>query len=249
MRELKIVCPSKGRADHVLTKDYIVNLTIIVPYKEVDEYKKCNPELEVIGTPPDIKGIAATRQWILEQWDDVFMIDDDICDFRRNFTLTNKNEEAQITDPYLIESIIKRDWFIAQQIGAKTFGYPSYRQPMQYKCQKPFVHTGYLNNSHVGFIKDHGLEYDLGYGEAEDYYISCLAIYQHRYTFIDTMYSFFTKDNFLARGGCNDIRTIEMMKENTLKLRKAFGSVVKIKIPTSVKSKVHEGERTISFPF
>ena len=45
------------------------------------------------------------------------------------------------------------------------------------------------------------------------------------------------------------IRTIAMMKDNTLKLRKLFGEAVNMKTVTPNKLKVHQGERSISIPF
>ena len=67
--------------------------------------------------------------------------------------------------------------------------------------------------------------------------------------FIDHRYSFVTQGNFSAEGGCNLDRTKEDMLMTTLKLRKTFGDVIKIKKPTAGKSKLREGERTVSFPF
>jgi len=65
---------------------------------------------------------------------------------------------------------------------------------------------------------------------------------------MDTRYAFFTKDNFMARGGCNDYRTEESMKENTLLLRRSFGDVVRIKRAVAFRKKVNRGERTIQIP-
>lgn len=225
------------------------NFLLVVREDELEKYKEHNPEIETIGTPPHINNIAKTRQWILEKYVDenIFMVDDDVTAVVR--TYVEKGEESKIDDPVTILEIIRENAYIAKQIGAFTWGYQSIRNPNEYNSHKPLKHTGYLNNSHIGFLKGHGLVYDLGYGEAEDYYISCLNYYKHRFSLIDRRFTFMTKDNFLASGGVNDIRTIDMMVENTIKLREVFGECIVVKKPTANKKKVHMGERSIVFPY
>lgn len=245
--EIKIVCPSRKRADHLLTKNVIENLIVIVRQEEVEEYRRKNPDVEIIGTPEWVDNIAKTRQWMFDTFDQVFMVDDDVTGVHR--TYIEKGETSKITDKQTVFEIIRECAYITKEIGAYVFGFQSIRNPNEYISHRPFRHTGYLNNSHIGFIKGHNLVYSQEFGEAEDYYISCLNYYKHRYAFIDTRFTFHTKDNFLAQGGVNDLRTTEMMVENTLKLRKLFGEVVKIKKPTNNKSKVHLGERSLVFPY
>lgn len=59
---IKIVCPSKGRADNVRTLKLIPTLSLVVPYDEADDYRKNYPDTEVLATPERIKGITPTRQ-------------------------------------------------------------------------------------------------------------------------------------------------------------------------------------------
>jgi len=245
--KVNIVCPSHLRAKSVLTTNLIPTLRLVVRGSEVDEYKEHNPDNEVIGTPPEVNNIAKTRQWMLDNLmeDNIFMVDDDVTSVRR--TYVESGEDDNITDPEIISEIISQHAYISNEIGSKTWGYKSIRDPRQYRSMRPIIHRFYLNNSHIGFHKGHGLTYAEDFGEAEDYYITCMDMYQNRYSFIDTRFSFMTKDNFLADGGVNDLRTVDMMKKNTIRLRKLFGEVVKIKSPTTIKKKVHEGERTISF--
>jgi len=245
--DVKIVCPSRLRARDVLTTQYIPDLIFIVRKEEVEEYSEWNPDQEVIGTPEDVNNIAKTRQWILENFseDNVFMVDDDVCSIRR--TYAERGERSDIYDVKLINDLIGEHAYICKQIGAYMWGYQSIRNPNEYISHRPYRLTGYLNNSHVGFLKGHGLNYALDYGEAEDYYISLLNYYEHRYAFIDTRFTFITKDNFLADGGVNDIRTVDMMKSNTIKLRKVFGEAVVLKKPTANKKRLHEGERSLRF--
>lgn len=247
MNKIPVVCPSKGRPRNVKTLQFFPDLILVVPYNEVEAYKESFPDVEVIGTPKHIKGITPTRQWIIEQWDDVFMIDDDVEAVWRNFTMPN--EEYVIDDPILIREILQTTAGIAKDVGAKVYSFGKIKNPLEYNSFKPIDHVGYMNASFCGFIADHGLSYDLSMSEGEDHYISCLTIYKHRYCLIDNRYMFRTLGNFKAIGGCNDYRTRENMIKNTLYLRQKFGEVIHFKNATSIKKNVNIGERSLIFPY
>lgn len=243
---IKIVCPSKGRSNNVTTVRFIPSLTLIVPDYEVDLYEKSYPSIEVIGTPKHVKGITATRQWILDNYEEVFMIDDDVVSIRKNYAF---NEESSIEDQEIILEVINSTADIARQVGAKVFSFSKIRNPLEYNSFEPIVHTGYMNASFCGFLKGHNLAYDLNMSEGEDHYMSCLTIYKHRYCLIDNRFSFITDGNFTAKGGCNDYRTRDSMIKNTLYLREKFGEVILYKSPTQLKKNVNIGERSLKFPY
>ncbi len=246
-KAISIVCPSKGRANNVLTKKLIEDLILVVPAYEVEAYEEHNPECTIVAEPEHVRGITASRQFIIDTFPNVFMIDDDIVSIRKNWI--EKGEEYLVQDPDEVNDIIQRAGDIATDIGAKMFGFANLRDPLHYVSHKPIGFTGYLNASYTGYLEGHELAYDVSYPEGEDHYMSCLNVYKNRYMFIDHRYSFVTQGNFVAEGGCNLDRTKEDMLLTTLKLRKTFGDVIKIKKPTAGKSKLREGERTVSFPF
>lgn len=247
MNNIPVVCPSKGRPNNVKTLQFFPDLILVVPHSEVEAYKANYPDTEVIGTPKHIRGITPTRQWIIEQWDDVFMIDDDVEAVWRNFTMPN--EPYIIDDVVTIREILQTTAGIAKDIGAKVYSFGKIKNPLEYNSFKPLDHVGYMNASFCGFIAGHGLSYDLSMSEGEDHYISCLNIYKHRYSLIDNRYMFRTLGNFNAIGGCNDYRTRESMIKNTLYLRKKFGEVIKFKEATAIKKNVNFGERSLIFPY
>jgi hypothetical protein len=244
---IPIVCPSKGRAERLHTKKYFEHLIVVVTKGEGDEYKNHNPEVEVVETPEHIRGITPTRQFILENWDNPFMIDDDVVSIRKNFA--EPGDDDLVRDRQTVHEIIEETAYMCKEIGAYVYGFSKMRNPLEFRSHIPIVHTGFMNGSFKGFIKGHGLSYDVTLKEAEDHYMSCLSIYKHRYNLINNFYSFVTEVNFEAAGGCNDYRTIEMMKQNTLRLREMFGEVVNVKHSTKIKKKVHQGERSLSFPY
>lgn len=244
---LKIVSPSKGRFNNYLTKEVINDIIIVCPHSELDLYKEFNPNNEIIAAPKDAKGIVKTRQWILDQFDEVFMVDDDVEYVRRMYT--EENEPYKITDPNMVNDIIHQNADVCKQMGAKMFGFGSKRQPKMYDSFKPIKYTGYINASYCGYLKGHGLKYNTTLIEGEDHYMSALNVFKHRKMHIDTRYSFFTKDNFKASGGCGDYRTLEDMKNTTIELRSYFGEAIRMKQPNTGKKEVNEGERSLKFPF
>lgn len=244
---IKIVCPSKGRCDNVRTLKLIPDLTLIVPEREAEDYRANYPDTEVIGTPDTVRGIVATRQWILDNYDDVFMIDDDIKCVQRNFAFGD--QELNTRDVAKIHDIIESTTNMARDIGAKVFSFSKIRHPMEYHGFEPISHTGYMNASFCGFLKGHGLRYDLSMIEGEDHYISCINAVKNRYCLIDNRYSFISDGNFTAIGGCNGYRTNKSMEDTTLYLRKLFGDAIQLKQPTKSKAKVNKFERSLHFPY
>lgn len=247
MSNLKIICPSKGRADNVLTTKFIREMIILVPHGEGKAYREHNPDFEVIETPVGLHGITRTKQWMIDNWDEWFSIDDDVIRVTRQYESTK--DAMQVTDPDEVVDIIQRLRDMAVEMGAFMYGFNHYRQPELYNAHKPFSHTGYLNSSHFGLLPGHNLYYNLDMLEAEDHWISLLNAYTNRFFLKDHRYAFATKDNFKAKGGCNDYRTSESMVDNTILLRKQFGEAVVLKEATSRKKIINKGERSLKVPF
>lgn len=246
---IPIVIVSKGRYGNVTTLDLLPpgKARLIVPKFDYAKYKEAHPDVEVIATPPQVKGIVATRQWIIEQFPSVFMLDDDVYAVCRMWEDVSPN--AKIFDPWLIYEIIQSTAAMARDMGAKVFGFSSYRDPLNYISQKPISMSGYLNASFCGLLEGHDLYYNLDMPEAEDYWLTLLCIYKHRFLVKDNRFSFFTKANFQGEGGMASERTEEKLMQSTLQLRRYFGEAVNLKSPTGSKLKINQGERSLSFPF
>tara|TARA_R110002012_G_scaffold77863_2_gene198551 strand:- start:5047 stop:5799 length:753 start_codon:yes stop_codon:yes gene_type:complete len=247
--EVQIFCCSKGRAKQVSTTHYLRPevMKFVVPFGEGELYKEYNPAYEVIETPKGLKGITKTKQWLMDSYEEFFTIDDDVTFLRKNYV--DEGEEYKCTDPDMVYEIIREAANTARQMGAKLYGFAHFRVPKCYRSAKPVMNTGFMISSSFGVLKGHKLWYDTRMNEGEDYWLSLLNGFVNRFSYIDNRFSFHTKDNFQGQGGCNDYRTIESMKENTLALRRAFGEAVNIKASTNVRGKVNVGERSIKFPF
>ena len=224
--------------------------TLVVPANEVAAYQQAHPDNDVLGTPESVKGITATRQWMLDTFvkdDDVVMLDDDVHQVRKNYC--KAGEPFKITDPELVLEFIESTAGMARQMKSGIFGYSSIRNPLEFECHKVFKCFGMLNGACMGFLKGFNLRYHPDIVTADDYYITLLHTYHNRYFLVDQRISFHTKDTLTASGGVSDVRNTENMKSDTLLLRQCFGEVVKIKEATTTHKTVAEGERVIKSPY
>jgi len=244
-----IVCPSMGRAGSTLVQDKVSDVIFVVPEKEALDYEKNLPNNTIIPCPNDIKGIVKTRQWMLEKWPNIFMIDDDIYVIRRQYVESQKTT-TNVTDPDEAWDIIQDLADITKQMGGYHFGFSNAREPVQYEAGRPITHTKYINNSFMGFLEGHGLSYDTTFDEAEDYYICCMNIFKNRFSVIDQRYVFKTHQNFTSNGGCAMYRTQESMIRNTNRLKALFGEdIVHDKVQSKLKKNINKGERILIFPY
>jgi hypothetical protein len=245
--ELKIVVLSKGRPARVTTKNVVKIDAIVCPKNEVDDYKKYNPKIEIIAQPDGVNNIVKARQFVLNTFEEVFMLDDDVTHVGRFFA--SSGEEFKVNSKEHVKDIIMQTASLARQMDAKMFGFTHLRQPVCYHSQKPFRMTGFLNASHCGFLKGHQIKYDERMNEGEDHFASLYNVFKNRYMLINDRYGFFTTANFKSDGGCSLDRNTDSMKKNTLMLREMFGEAVSIKTANIQRKNINEGERSLSFPF
>lgn len=84
--EPQIIVPSHKRAGKVITHHAVSGCKICIPESQKNDYLKFHSPSEIITHPDNIIGLFPKRQWILEQFPDVFMLDDDITEMRYMYT-------------------------------------------------------------------------------------------------------------------------------------------------------------------
>jgi hypothetical protein len=77
---MQFAIPSKGRAGRTKTQGVLSNAVFYVPENESESYKKAMPRSQVVAVPLEVKGITQTRNFILKEAKDrwIVMVDDDI---------------------------------------------------------------------------------------------------------------------------------------------------------------------------
>lgn len=252
--DLSIVVCSRSRPGKLITKNLFTGfkLIVVVPENQLEDYKKHNPEpnLQIVAHPNWVRGIGDCRFWVMSNFGDCFMLDDD-TESIRNYSVVGAGSEI-IKNSEHVNDIIQNLYFTAKNFGAKMFGFGNIRNPLNFAPQKPFRFSGYINASMCGYMADHGLHYDIEeswLNTCEDYYFSGLNAHKNRFCFIDERYTAYTLGNFNSGGGCADYRKASDMEYCTTQLMKMFGSAIVPKLPSTTRKNLQKGERLLKVPF
>lgn len=235
--KIKIVVPSHKRADRVITR--VEGAILCVPDDQEGEYREHNPQFEIVTHPSTIRGLVLKRQWILDKFGDVAMVDDDIVAILRCWHLAGRRSRLTPTEA--------RDALLAtgetcRRMGAFLFGFASGAAPEYYTPQSPFKLSGVATNGVFGILKGSKLFYHERAKTVGDFWIAGLNAYHHRYCFLDLRFAAHAKDTFIATGGAAEYRTEDVERESTAFLKEMFGDAVKMKVDkmghrSSLKSK------------
>jgi hypothetical protein len=160
--DFKICIPSKGRAGLITTHKVFKSATIFVPKNEIEQYKIYSNE--IIGIPDEIKGITATRNWILKNTkQNVFFIDDDFQDGGYMERLTEQYSRKHIRDENIYIKEISRLFEVSYQIGSKINGFFTTNNNLTLYPYNPFLFNGVCLGSCMGVINDGTYYFDETY--------------------------------------------------------------------------------------
>lgn len=243
--DIKIVIPSMGRADMVITKRCVKNATLCVPESEAAAYAEYNPGMPILTHPDSLKGLARKRQFILERCGNHYQIDDDIKYIQRLYVEKGEKVPMDADEAY---DVIQYVGNMAKLAGCFLFGFSKQRNPLQYVDHKPIRLTGILNGS-MGILEGSKLFFSEKAVVSEDYWICGLNAYYHRMLWCDERFAELGEKAFHNLGGCSNYRTIEQEKEDTLFLRQSFGEAIQMKHDTSLAKRKHPYQRTLKIPF
>lgn len=243
--DIKVVIPSMGRADRVLTKDAVEHAILCVPESEENAYREHNPGMEILTHPDSLKGLTLKRQFIYEHFPNVFMIDDDIKHIGRLYT--EKGENA-VLDKDEAFDVIQYIGNCAKLAGAYLFGISKETNPLAYDEMHPVWMNGVVNGD-IGLLEGSKLFFHEMAKVSEDYWISAYNAYVHRYCWIDKRFSAVGVKTFGNTGGCANVRTNAQEREDTLFLRRMFGEAIRLKEDTKLSKRKNEYQRTLVIPY
>ncbi len=241
-----IVIPSMGRAKTITSHRYVSNSIICIPESELEEYKKYHPSADYVTHPDTIKGIADKRQWIYDQFSNVFMMDDDLTGLKK---LTAKTGEKDTLSPDQAYYVIQNCANMARLCETFLFGFNNFVRPEHYHGHTPYAFTGYINGCGLGLLEGATqLQFNNLIKTNNDFYIAGINAYYYRKSFIDKRYAF-NQDSFGNNiGGCADIRTNEAEKNDYDLLKTYFGSAIQLKTAGLFASK-HAHSKRLIIPF
>ena len=229
-----IAIPSKGRAGRTKTDKVLPNFgTFCVPESELHQYSYIK---NVIGVPISVKGITETRNWILKNSKDkwVVFLDDDVknCGWMRFDERKCINIKEESEDFWINEFV--RAFDVMEGMGFKMWGMKTESAPRSVYPYKPILTKTYLTASCMGMINDGEFYFDEDFKVKEDYEI-CLRHIQKYGGILGIRYLYWENEHWVTDGGCKDYRTVNMEKDAIKRLIEKYPGMIR-----SVKRKESE---------
>lgn len=214
---IKVFIPTYNRVDKQKTwdvfPDYVKeHTTLVCPPDELDEHLKRGRN--AVATPADVKGIAATRQWILENCncDQLLYCDDDQgfgCR-RDGEKKTRKLEEEDYQ--VMLDDIIKHlETYNAVGIPSSTLSVMNYPKEV---LSPGRMFNMYAFNRQV--LLDNDIRFDV-MPVMEDFHVT-LSLLKLGMPNAILLNWHWTSGGSNAKGGCSTYRTREVQREGALKL-------------------------------
>lgn len=202
-----IAIPSKNRAGLTTSQKILKEHgTFFVPENEVRFYRNVR---NVVGVPTSVRGITATRNWILDQASDewVVFVDDDVQTAGWTRLFDDHGKQIKITDEQAWVDIFVRAFDVTTQLGWKIWGLKTEAALRSVYPFKPLLFRTYVTASCMGIVNDGSYRFDESYPVKEDYEICLRHITQYG-GILGIRYCHWQNEHWTTDGGCKDYRTI-----------------------------------------
>lgn len=243
---INIVIPSHKRAANVLTTKVVQHGILCVPDSQYLEYKKYNPTTEIVAHPDTIIGLPPKLEWIRQNFDNCFFLDDDCTGFKQLYEKAN----PQIKDKDLVREIIENTAYSARMAGSYLFGFAKDPNPLTYNAHEPIKLTGFVLGGATGLLSGSKLYWDCNMKINGDYFISLLNAFYHRTVYKDMRYCFTFAKTFTNQGGLAGVRNTALLEEHYHYLRSKFGDAIQLKGNSNpVRKNKSQFEMSMNLPF
>lgn len=222
--KISINAPSYRRPYGVETLKYLPQTRVWVCESEVEDYRKANPEAEIISVPLGVQGnLCRIRNYILDNSDDdcVCLIDDDL----QGMGYFETGKEVQIKREDFM------DWLtvstvVAMEFGAKMWGVNIIKDKKAYREYSPISTVSYIGGPFSCHLRSN-LRYDEKLPLKEDYDMTLQHLNRHRLVVRFNKYWYNAKQGCKGSnqvGGCAVYRNLEVEREQLYLLQKKWGS-------------------------
>ena len=237
---ISICCPSYKRPI-VETLKYIPFCKVYVDGKEFEEYKKYNPEGNIIRCADGVQGnLCRVRNYILNEEfkngaDVVMIIDDDMEGlYLWQENENNKIKKRKIKTEEIIDFVGKYS-NICKDLGFYFWGGNCNQDAMSYMEYNPFSFSRYIGGPLQIFLKGNECFYDETLPLKEDYDMTLQQCNKYRGCFRVNFLTYNVKQSEQA-GGCATYRNMEREKSQFELLQKKWGGDI-VKIDNSNKGR------------
>lgn len=221
-----IAIPSKNRAGKTTTNKILPNIgTFFVPESELHQYSNIK---NIVGVPKEIQGITKTRNWILnntkEKW--VVFLDDDAKNVGWTKLGVEKSFKIEERDEGFWAEEFLKAFDLTEQLGYKLWGVKTEGAPRSVYPYKPILTKTYLTASCMGMINDGEFLFDEDFKVKEDYEI-CLRHIVKYGGILGIRYIHWENEHWTTEGGCKDYRTVQMERDAIKKLAKMYPGMIR----------------------
>lgn len=192
-----------GRAGAVRTVKILPSAILFVPKSEVSDYKT-RGHREVIGVPASVRGITATRNWILNFAQDarVVFVDDDVKSAGWLEVMETQMKRRTLTEAQWLAEF-SRLFDVTEQFGFRLWGLANISAPRAWYPWKPFIFYTYVTGSCMGIVNK-GLRFDEAFKVKEDYEL-CLRCIKEDGGVLGCRYLYWENEHWTTEAGCRNI--------------------------------------------
>lgn len=207
------------------SQEVFKSAVIYVPENEVKQYTIYRNK--VVGIPIDIKGITATRNWILKNNDcNIFFLDDDFEYGGYVERTEEKYKVKRVKEENVYIKEIEKLFDVAKQSNSKIFGFFTVGNNLTNYAYNPFLFNGVCLGSCMGVINDGTYYFDESFEVKEDYELT-LRHFTERGITVRSNIIFMQHEHTQLRGGCRDSNRIEKEKKAVKKLIAMYPGMIK----------------------
>ena len=223
---LHIAVPSKGRAGRVRTQAVLPSCTVYAPALEVAAYRAAGAR-NVVPVPDDVRGITATRNWIIRNTKArrLVMIDDDV-QMQGYVRLLSRQASRHSLDETTWVGEFRKLFDITEQLGFRIWGVATDGARRSCYPYFPFRWRSYVTASCMGIINDGRTLFDESYPVKEDYEL-CARCIQQDGGVVAAQYLYWSNGHWHDKGGCHDYRTQQMERDAIRRLCKAYPGLIR----------------------
>lgn len=221
-----VAIPSKGRAGKLRSQAILPSASVFVPKLEAAAYRRAGAK-NVVEVPDLIRGITATRNWILKHAKDrrVVMIDDDVRAHGWTHLFARHAVHEPLDEKTWLGEFVKL-FELTEQLRFRIWGVRTDSATRAAYPYFPFRFRSYVTASCMGIVNTGRVAFDEDYPVKEDYELCARCITEDG-GILSAQYLFWQNTHYHDPGGCHDYRTEAMERAAIKRLCRTYPGLVR----------------------
>lgn len=231
--KISVNVPSYKRSERVKTAEYLPYAKVWVDCKEYDDYKRNNPDFNIIACPEGVQGnLCRVRNYIMKQEFDngadvVLILDDDYYKIGRFDFNADENwaYEEHYLDADEVLIMVEKYSIMANDLGAKFWGLNCGGDRWNYRHDTPFSTRSYIGGPFQCFLKGNRCWYDEQFYLKQDFDMTLQQLNLERVVLRVNSHHYYCNQS-TNKGGLAAFRNREREYEETMALQKKWGTQI-----------------------